>query len=183
MKDGFAYANGVFSHLKEGDIYIDEYSTKYRNNYENNRHGNSILHYFLNEPSMAWAWYVGLGMVLMYVIFQSKRKQRIIPFIEKKKNISLEHAKSIGRLYFLREHHTNLANQKIKLFTYFMKNKYGIAIDDLNENIQNKIAIKTKKSTKEIKELVSVIKYTANAKYIDERDLHRIERAFRPFYN
>ena len=131
---------------------------------------------------MAWAWYMGLGMVLLYVLIQSKRKQRILPFIPPKKNVSLAYAQTIGRLYFLKNNHLHLAKQKVQLFTYYMKNRHGIVLGQWSDEVKTKIKIKTRKTSEEIDALAEVIDFVAKAQIITEKDLHRIEMTLKFFY-
>jgi len=183
-KKGYDYANNVFSHLDEGTIFIDERSAYigYGNSSGGGKLNRSILRHFLKEPSMAWAWYMGLGMVLLYVLVQSKRKQRVLPFIPPKKNVSLAYAQTIGRLYFLKNNHLHLAKQKVQLFTYYMKNKHDIVLGHLSDDVKAKIKVKTRKTSEEIDALVEVIDFVAKATSINEQELHRIETTLKFFY-
>ncbi len=183
-EEGYNYASNVFSHLDEGTIFIDERSAYigYGNSSGGGNLNRSILRHFLKEPSMAWAWYMGLGMVLLYVLIQSKRKQRILPFIPPKKNVSLAYAQTIGRLYFLKNNHLHLAKQKVQLFTYYMKNRHGIVLGQWSDEVKTKIKIKTRKTSEEIDALAEVIDFVAKAQIITEKDLHRIEMTLKFFY-
>ncbi|MFK7901195.1 MAG: DUF4350 domain-containing protein [Cyclobacteriaceae bacterium] len=183
-EEGVGYAEEVLSVLSEGDIWVDMYSktNHYKYNKNRGRFSNSPLRYFLGEPSLAWAWYIGLFLVVMYVLFQSKRKQRIIPFIPQKKNVSLAHANAIGRLYFLNQGHSSLAKEKLKLFTHFMFKRYQIKLGKWDEEQLKLIEIKTKKSRGEVKNLAAVCTYIKNTRQIDVSDLNRLENAIKNFY-
>ena len=108
------YAGRVFSHLVEGPIYWDNYSNvslalarrmndlAYYNPYKTfNDEG--PLQYILSQPALAWTWYLGLTLALLYLLFRAKRKQRVIPVLEPNHNTSLEFISTIGRLVFFTE--------------------------------------------------------------------------------
>ncbi|MFN7119676.1 MAG: hypothetical protein ACK4TA_22970, partial [Saprospiraceae bacterium] len=102
------YANRVFSYLTPGKIYWDEYSKtseavgRRRNNQSNRALSKeSPLQYVLSQPPLAWAWYLLLSIGLLFLLFRTKRRQRVIPVLEPNTNTSLEFVSTIGRLYFL----------------------------------------------------------------------------------
>ncbi|MEL7124293.1 MAG: hypothetical protein AAFO07_32960, partial [Bacteroidota bacterium] len=147
------YAEGVFSHLSPGTIYWDEYSriseaTGRRMNNSNRSSNRTLsnrtpLEYILNQPPLAMAWYLLLFALLIYLLFKSKRKQRIIPILSKNENTSLEFVTTMGRLYFIQNDHRKLAIQKMRLFKSFIRSKYKITIkDDYNdEALLNTISV------------------------------------------
>ena len=145
------YAGKVMSHLKPGDIYWDEYSRiphfSHNNNHnqdsENDPGGkaDSPLQFLLQQKSMRWAWFTLLfGVVLTFLLFRTKRRQRIIPLLEPNANTSLEFVQTIGRLYFLQNNHRGLCKQMMRHFLAFIRNKYYFSTVRINEELMLKIA-------------------------------------------
>jgi hypothetical protein len=50
----------------------------------------SPMRFILNNPPLRYAWYLLLLGLLIFVLFNAKRKQRIVPVIEPLKNTSLD---------------------------------------------------------------------------------------------
>jgi hypothetical protein len=143
------YANRTFSHLSPGKIYWDEYSKtsedlgRRRNNSSRALSRESPLKYVLSQPPLAWAWYLMVAMALLYLVFRTKRKQRIIPVLEANTNTSLEFVSTIGRLYFLQNNHKQLALQKMKLWLNFVRERYHLRGQETDETFQQKLIAKS----------------------------------------
>ncbi len=119
------YASGVFSHLQGENIIWDEFSKIPLPGAHNNAY-NSPLYYILQQPSLKYAWWLLLITVLLYVVFGGKRKQRVIPVLEPKRNTSLEFVNLISQLHYRNGSHLDMAQKKMKYFLYFVRSKYGI---------------------------------------------------------
>ena len=149
---GLKYINKVFSHLSDGPVYWDATSRiakgvadKANNNYDPSRRlsDKSPLQYILSQPPLAWAWYLLLALILLYLLFRAKRRQRIIPVLAKNKNTSLEFISTIGDLYFLQQDHRRLSQQKVKLFYAYVRNHYHLSTTEINDEFASKLAIRS----------------------------------------
>lgn len=127
---GKAYLENIFSHLNTGSIYWDDFSRLAINSdppdTSRRLSSNHAMQYLLDQAAFAWAWYLLLALVLCYVLFVGKRRQRIIPVITPRRNSSKEYVSTISRLYYLRGDHRRLALQEIQLFRQFLTQEMGI---------------------------------------------------------
>ena len=141
-RENLDYVSAVFSHLDGRDLIWDEYSKTYfpgRNNpYD------SPLYYILQQPSLKYAWWLLLATVALYVIFASKRKQRVLPVLEVKTNTSLEFVNLISRLHYKNGNHLDMAHKKMKYFLYFVRSKYGIHVEKFREEHIRRLAEKSR---------------------------------------
>ncbi|MBX9853513.1 MAG: hypothetical protein K2X86_17350, partial [Cytophagaceae bacterium] len=80
---------------------------------------------------------------ILYIIFFAKRRQRPIAIMESKVNTSLEFIKTVGTLYFTQKNHFRLVNLKMKLFLNFIRDRYHLATNTMNEELSKKIALKS----------------------------------------
>jgi hypothetical protein len=142
-KHAVEYGDEVFSDLKQGTIYWDEYNKEFHYNNSPGRRTSSPLKFILSEPALKAAWYLLLILVLLYIIFYSKRKQRIIPVLEGNYNTSIEFTESIGKLYFLQTNHQKLALQKMKYFLGFIRQRYHYATNTLDNNFIKRLSAKS----------------------------------------
>jgi hypothetical protein len=144
-----AYAEKVFSHMSKGDIYWDERSKTYY--YPKNQHkyqgahdvGESPLKYLLSQTPLRWALYMSLALILLYMLFRAKRKQRPIPLLDPNLNTSLEFVQSIGRLYFLQRSHQRLCIQMMRQFLAFLRTRYQFSTNQIDDDLKKRIAVKT----------------------------------------
>jgi hypothetical protein len=188
-ESGLEYANKVFSHLSPGTIYWDAFSRIPENVGRGRNEGGgqnlnreSPLKYILSQPSLAWAWYLLLSVGLLYVIFRGKRKQRIIPVLEKNTNTSLEFIGTIGRLYFLQNNHRKLALQKMKLFLGYVRERYYLSTKELDENFVNQLVAKSEVSKKVIDKILLYYKNIETSSFTSENILVDFHKEMEQFY-
>lgn len=129
------YAEGVLSWLSPGDIYWDAVSrvpeAVGRKRNRSNAGGESPsekspLAYILQQPSLAWAWYLLVGLAGVWLLFRSKRRQRIIPVLPKNENSSFEFINTISNLHFRDRNYQGLCAQSMKLFLAHVRERYGV---------------------------------------------------------
>lgn len=97
----------------------------------------SPMRFFLANPPLRWALYLGLVTLLLFFIFTARRRQRAIPVVKKPENHQLEFTKLIGTLYYQDGNHADLARKKYSYFAEFLRREVQIDIDedaDDNEN-------------------------------------------------
>lgn len=170
-----AYASGALSCLPLQNTMWEEYSKSGR------REASTPIRYILNSEPLRWAYFITLGTLFCFIIFEAKRKQRIIPEIKPPENTTLEFAQTVGRLYFQYGNHKNIANKKILYFLDHLRNKYfmnNIAPD--NEFIE-KLAKKTGQDKKEIRKLIEYVLYIHSQKRTTEEQLLRLNRMIEEF--
>lgn len=125
---GFKNAEKCFKYFDKGNIYWDEKKQFLSDPALFDSPDSSPLRYILSQKSFKWSWYIGLSLVLLFLLFRSKREQRIIPIINKSKNTSLEFNKAISVLYYQANDNAIVAEEIMKMFILFLKNKYNINV-------------------------------------------------------
>lgn len=123
--DKVAYADNVFSHLRGKDIVWDE-SSKLPIAQNEQTDFNSPLYFIMEQPALRYAWWMILLTVALFILFATRRKQRIIPVMEPKSNTSLEYVTLISALHYQNQDHLDMARKKMKYFLYFIRSRYGI---------------------------------------------------------
>lgn len=178
-KRGLDYASKAFSHLTPGTVYWDERVYNPADGMPPQRE--SPLKYVLSQPALAWAWYTLLGMALLYLIFRAKRRQRVIPVLEKNTNTSLEFIGTIGRLFFINNNHRQLAAQKMRLFLIFVRERYHLPTKELNEQFTKSLAIRSNVPEAHIQKILNLNNNINNSGFLSEDtmvDFHRLMERF-----
>jgi hypothetical protein len=151
------YYDNALSYLPQS-IRLIKWDDYFRNRIASSKGRFSKLSAFLNNEILRWAfWLVVLLFTIIY-LFESKRKQSIVPIIAPIKNASLDFVKTIGRLYYQRRDNKNLA---IKMSAHFLDNvrhRYNISTSLLNEEFENKLAYKSDYDRAAIRDIVYTIK-------------------------
>lgn len=129
-----SYAAGIFSHLTEGDIYWDAASRvpesvgRRRNGTNSQLPTEHPLSYVLRKPPLAWAWYLLVGLSLIWVFFRAKRRQRPIPVIPPNENASFEFINTIANLHFRKKNYQGLCVQSMRHFLTQLRERYGLSV-------------------------------------------------------
>lgn len=141
------------------------------NQYENQNLSESPLRYILSKPALRWAWYLSLISLLFFMIFNAKRRQRIIPIKEPLKNTTVDFTKTIGNLYYQEKDHQNIAEKKIVFLLEKIRNEYYIDTFNLDETFINRLHQKTGNDKTVIENVVRLIKKIRNQSQTTEKEL------------
>ena len=116
----------------------------------------SPFRYFVSQPPLRVALYSALVMLLLYMVFNSRRRQRVIPVIKPPANRSLEFMKLIGTLYYERHDNTDLFHTKYRGFVEEVRRKTGLDVDDDSDDEQlfELLAEKTGEDVVELRDLI-----------------------------
>lgn len=174
------YVSGVFSHLDGTHVLWDEFS-KIPNIDDTNAY-NSPLYYLLQQPSLKYAWWMLLLTVALYVVFASKRKQRIIPVQEVKTNTSLEFVNLISQLHYKNGNHLDMARKKMRYFLYFVRSKYGIHAEKFKDEDIRRLAEKSNVSLNEVRGIFSQY-YLIDEKFRDDIEVTRLVNLYETIEN
>lgn len=144
------YAEGVLSYLPDGEVY---WYTK------QNVEGISAspLRYIFSQPALAWAWYLFLGGMLVFMLFNAKRRQRVVPVVEPLRNTTVDFARTIGNLYLQEGDHDAIINKKIIFFLEKIRMEYLIDTTNLDDTFIRKLHQKSGKDLADIKRAVYLI--------------------------
>lgn len=144
------YAQSVFSYLGDKEtIWFVESNTK---------ESSSLLRFILANPALKYAWWVFLGGIILFILFNVKRKQRIVPIIEPLKNTSADFVKSIGNLYLQEGDFHDMMAKKVQYFLNKVRLDLLIDTQNLDEEFSKKLQLKTGKSAELVNEAISLIK-------------------------
>ncbi len=183
-KSGREYTEKVLSHLEKSPILWDATKRSFEFPSHNRGRGfsESPLKYILAQPSLAWAWYILLGMAVLYLIFRAKRRQRIIPVLEKNENTSLEFINTIGRLYFIQNNHRQLALDKMKLFLGFVREHYHMPTKEINDVFKKQLSLKSEIPMEIIEKIFTIHGNIERSKFASENTLVVFHQEMEQFY-
>ncbi|WP_343697281.1 DUF4350 domain-containing protein [Flavobacterium sp.] len=171
-KDRSQYTENILSYIPKGDIF---WYTKMKTD-ENV--SSSPLRYIMSQPALKWAWLLFLIGMAIFMVFNAKRKQRIVPIISPLPNLTIDFTKTIGNLYYQEGDHTNIIDKKIIYFLERIRTEYLIDTTKLDDVFVTKLHHKTGKDEKDIQELVFLINEHRNSYHGSiEEDLIRINNA------
>ncbi|WP_282072405.1 DUF4350 domain-containing protein [Polaribacter atrinae] len=156
LNDKEAYAANVFSYLPNAAVIWDPQikSSKYEDKKEDD---SNVFKFFLEHPTLKWFLFVSIIGVLLFMLFNARRKQRPIPVIEPLKNSTVAFTQTIANLYLKEQDHKNLVDKKIAYFLEKVRSKYLLDTTNLNSDFIEKLASKSGNELQKTKYLVNTI--------------------------
>ena len=172
------YAEKVLSYIPKGDVFW----------FLKNQNGavvsDSPMRYILGQPALKWAWYFFLLGMIIFILFNAKRKQRIVPIIKPLANTTVDFTKTIGNLYYQEGDHDNIINKKIIYFLEKIRNEYLIDTSKLDDDFIKKFQLKSGKNLVDIQKVVFLINTHRKSPHNSiEEDLIQINNAIEKVVN
>lgn len=196
LKDKNAeYAFSALSYLPEKPVFWDEYVTQV--SFENKQRSilkskdakgdienyeTSPLRYILSQTALKWAYFITLISLLLYLIFEGKRVQRIIPVIETPKNTSLEFVETIGALYFNHKDHKAIAEKKILYLLAYIRNKFFLKTTVIDQAFKEELSLKSGIALTEINEMFTYAETLNKSEEVTENQLIKLNQYVEDFY-
>lgn len=120
----------------------------------------SPFRYFLSQRPLRWALYLTLLVLVLFVIFTARRRQRVIPVVRKPENKNLEFTELIGTLYYQKKNHADLVSKKFVYFAEHLRRSYQIDVEDDrdDEALARQIALKTGSDETKTLELLRLLR-------------------------
>lgn len=144
------YAENIFSYLNENETlwFTEAHTTE----------SSWSLRFILSNPPLKYAWWVFLGGMVLFIFFNAKRKQRIVPVIEPLRNTSADFVKSIGNLYLQEGDFHDMMAKKAQYFLNKVRIDLLIDTQNLDGDFAKKLHLKTGKPIEMIEEAVVLMK-------------------------
>ncbi len=145
------FVTNTFSYLPAGKLYWTQYY------HRGKREIQTPLRFILTTEPLRWAYYILILSLLAYMIFEMKRRQRIIPVIKPLENTTLEFVGTIGNLYYQRSDHRNIAEKKILFLLDQIRSRYGVSTAKTDDNFFEMLSKKSGTDEKLIRDLFKSI--------------------------
>jgi hypothetical protein len=189
-KDNKAYYDNVLSYLPKNSEVVrwDDYFRYHKSGSEEGGSGQKGKGLFgagswlSKQPALAQAMWLLLLLMLIIYLFESKRKQRIIPVIQPLKNASVDFVKTIGRLYFQRRDNKNLAQKMAVHFQDYVRSKYSIRTSLTDPEFEKRLAWKTGYDIVALKDLLYFINMLQDEPSVTDEGLLELNRKLEHFY-
>ncbi len=175
------FAATTLSLLRKTDIlYWDEYY-KLPSMERREREKNS-LQFIQREPALRWAFWFMVALLIIYVLFEVKRKQRIIEIVKPLPNTTLEFTETMGRLYFRKQNHKNLIQKKINILLERIRSRFQVSTQQLDQEFTQKLAAKSGMPLEELEKLTKLVNRLQKQEVASEQDLIALNWLVENFY-
>ncbi|OCX50765.1 hypothetical protein BEL04_18705 [Mucilaginibacter sp. PPCGB 2223] len=157
-------------------VIWDEFYTQGRDGDE------SLMRVFLRNPSLRTAYYICLITMAIFVLYEMKRRQRIIPIIEPLRNSSVDFVNVVGQVYYEQRNNSNIAQKKAVYFLEYIRTRYYLRTNLLNEELVEVLSQKSGADTALLHQLFNQINIIRSGVYISDNDLISFNRNIEQFY-
>jgi len=164
--------------------YLPACKTIYWDEYQNGDipEDPSPMRVFFSNPNLQWAYYISLFGLVIFVLYEMKRRQRIIPIIEPLKNATVEFANVVGQVYYEQRDNMNIAQKKIIYFYEHLRTAYYLKTTPLDAEFIERLSQKTGIEISFIRELINHIKYVLVQHQVSDHELIRLNQLIEQFY-
>jgi len=175
--DGQSYVSKALSYLPEAKFLIwDEHFTRPQTE------DRSPLRTIFKYSELKWAYLISLFGLFAFVLFEIKRRQRIIPVLVAPTNTSVEFVEVVGRVYYQQRNNTDIAFKKISYLLEYIRSKYRIKTLEINEEFKTTLSGRSGANEKTIETLCTIINRIREAKEIKDSDLIALNKTIEQFY-
>jgi hypothetical protein len=174
---GEKYSSIALSYVKNNkNLYWDTYYTQGPEGSE------SPMRVFLDNPNLRWAFYIAAFSLLIFVLYEMKRRQRIIPIIPPLNNTSVEFAGIVGQVYYEQRNNGNIAQKKAAYFLEHIRAGYHLRTQVFDEEFITALSQKSGAKTELIKTLTQQIIFINTNSQISDNELIDFNHNIEQFY-
>ena len=124
-----------------------------------------------------------LFTLLIFLVFESRRKQRIIPEIMPLVNSSVAFAETVGRLYYNKANHNNLAEKMVLQFLEWVRTHYFISTNKFDKHFEEQLQSKSGLPETIVLSMVELLREVqVERKPMSEEDLFYLYQTIQQFY-
>ena len=180
MQHAFSYTNNYPDHIYWDDFYR-KLSNRRRSSGDNGKSFSSFSVILANN-ALAWAFWLCLLLLLLYILFAGKRRQRIVEKIKPNENSTVAFAETIGRLYLQKKDNKNIAEKMITYFNEYVRNNYFVNTNAINDDFVTTLSRKSGVAHNKVDALYRAIKQINNNTTVDDYQLLSLNEQIQQFY-
>lgn len=177
-KDNYTYTQNTLSYLpKNQPLLWDNY-------YKNGKtQSTSPLAVLFKNRYLKYAYYILVFGVLLWVVFEGRRKQRAVPVIKPLPNQTLTFTKTIAGMYLDKRDHTSIAKHQINHLLEYVRSTYNIPTQNTNEDFIVKLAAKSNNSIEDTRKMVNFITYVRSNSTVTQAQVMALNKMIEDFKN
>ncbi|CAM3378363.1 DUF4350 domain-containing protein [Aequorivita lipolytica] len=172
-------------HTSQVLAYINDGKTLYWDNYykSGKRLDISPLRVLLNNKYFKWAYYFVLIGVLLFIIFEGRRKQRSIPIVQPLTNKTYEYTRTIAGMYLDKKENHLIAQKQIALFMEFVRTRLRVPTEKINERFYKAVAERSGNTQEDTLKLFTFIEKVNNQSNTTQEELLKLYQEIKEFKN
>ena len=166
---------------KPGNVFWDDYYNKI-NYRESDDDSFSTLSAIMKHAGLAMAFWIILILLLLYILFGGKRKQRIVPVVKPVQNTSIAFTEAVAALYLVEKNNKNIADKMVSYFNEFIRTRYFLNIHTVNADLITVLSKKSGVEHDKVQSLYYAIQQIGTAESVSDFELLSLNEQIQLFY-
>jgi hypothetical protein len=162
---------------KTPEIVWDEYYS------QGSGEEDSPMRVFLGNAQLKAAYYLALVSLLIFVLYEVKRCQRIIPVIKPLENSTVDFVNVVGQVYYERRDNINIARKKMQYFWAYARETYRIKTNRPGPEFVEELVNRTGVTVDIARELSGAFIFISTHDIVTDQELIRLNQLIEQFYN
>ncbi|KQM75117.1 hypothetical protein ASE74_03850 [Pedobacter sp. Leaf216] len=176
-KYGAEYAAKTLSYLHGSkQVIFDEYFSVQKNT------TTDMLRVFFKHPELEFAYYLAIFSLILFVLYESKRRQRIIPIADPFINSSLAFVNVVGSVYYHERNNLDIGLKKINYFMEYLRTRYYLKTNEIDSNFAQLLMEKTGINEALAKTLTKHFIQTPKMSELSDTQLINLNESIEQFY-
>lgn len=171
-QDNHVYVSSVLGEIPSADVWL--WDTYYLST--GTGKAQSPLAVLNRYQSFRWAYWLGIAGTLIFIVFTAKRRQRVIPLLDPKRNSTLDFIHTIGDLYFNRGDHADLVLKKIAILQSHIQKRYRMEVVEFTPEDAHEITVRGGLEPKTGQILFTQIRNLKSRRHVNAETLFGLQR-------
>ncbi len=178
--ENYKYAKDALSYLPTAPskVFISIHSGK-----ESPSGDKGGIGQLLKIPALAWAFWLLLALLIIWLLTNMKRRQRIIEEIKPNTNSSVEFTETIARLYLNNKDNNNIAQKMIIYFNDHIRSHYYINSNTQQKDLAGILITKSGLDTETVNQLLFAIKQVQQTTDVADNQLLDLNNRMQQFFS
>ena len=183
QKNNYQYLQSIFSFTGAvpEHLYWDDYYNK-KNYPPSGKDGKSGISLLLQYPAMAWAFWLLVLALVIYILFGGKRRQRIVEPVVPNTNTTVAFTETVGHLYLQKKDNRNIAGKMIMYFQEHIRKQYFLNTSQVNDSFLATLSRKSNVPRETTEKLFTYIQEVQQAEQITDEELLSLNQQLENFY-
>jgi hypothetical protein len=174
---GAEWASTTLSMLKRThDVVWDIYYT------QGTGEEDSPMRVFFGNPQLKAAYYLALAGLLIFVLYEVKRRQRVIPVIKPLENSTVDFVNVVGQVYYERRENINIARKKMQYFLANVRESYRMKANRPGPEFVEELVSRTGVTEELARNLSGAFIFISTHDLVTDNELIRLNFLIEQFY-
>ncbi len=181
---GYLQSALAFTNNRPDQIYWDDHYNELLSRKKGDKEQNdfSALSEIMKHPPLAYAFWLSLALLLLYALFGSKRKQRIIEQLKPNENTTVRFTETIGRLYLQKKDNKNIADKMVTYFNEYIRNTYFLNTNLIDDDFITALSRKSAVPRDSVETLYRTITDIHKSGEVNDYQLLSLQEQVQKFY-